>query len=126
MKIETGLPCGPQLRGGRRGALIQEDCFFWHYDPKGCVLIWKRGANMCRCLNMKIWYPILLVLLWDWLREAKNWFVIKPSRQRWNRHINKKLLQSHIPYMQKFTSCVWSNHVFNLHLPFYVESVRQK
>lgn len=28
MEIETGLLCGPQLRGGRRGALIQEDCLF--------------------------------------------------------------------------------------------------
>ena len=28
MEIETGLPCGPQLKGGRRGALIQEDCLF--------------------------------------------------------------------------------------------------
>ena len=28
MEIETGLPCGPQPRGGRRGALIQEDCLF--------------------------------------------------------------------------------------------------
>ena len=28
MEIDTGLPCGPQLRGGRRGALIQEDCLF--------------------------------------------------------------------------------------------------
>lgn len=28
MEIDTGLPGGPQLRGGRRGALIQEDCLF--------------------------------------------------------------------------------------------------
>ena len=28
MQIETGLLCGPQLRGGGRGALIQEDCLF--------------------------------------------------------------------------------------------------
>ena len=28
MEKDTGLPGGPQLRGGRRGALIQEDYLF--------------------------------------------------------------------------------------------------
>ena len=82
---------------------------------------------MCRWLNMKIWYPILLVLHFEIGLERLTidlWSNL-PNRGE-NRHINKKWLQSHIPYMQKFIGCVRSDHVFNLHSPFYVESVRQK
>lgn len=46
MKIETGLPCGPQLRGGRRGALIQEDCLFDIMTQK-VVCLFGRGVQIC-------------------------------------------------------------------------------
>ena len=41
--------------------------------------------------------------LWDWLREANNWFVIKPCRQRWK--------QTH---QQEITSKPHSLHAKNL------------
>lgn len=46
MKIETGLPCGPQLGGGRRGALIQEDCLFDIMTQK-VVCLFGRGVQIC-------------------------------------------------------------------------------
>ena len=46
MKIETGLPRGPQLRGGRRGALIQEDCLFDIMTQK-VVCLFGRGVQIC-------------------------------------------------------------------------------
>ena len=46
MEIDTGLPCGPQLRGGRRGALIQEDCLFDIMTQK-VVCLFGRGVQIC-------------------------------------------------------------------------------
>ena len=46
MEIETGLPCGPQLKGGRRGALIQEDCLFDIMTQK-VVCLFGRGVQIC-------------------------------------------------------------------------------
>lgn len=46
MEIETGLPRGPQLRGGRRGALIQEDCLFDIMTQK-VVCLFGRGVQIC-------------------------------------------------------------------------------
>ena len=92
----------PSAQGREEGGTYSRGLLVWHYDPKGCVLIWKRGANMCRCLNMEIWYPILLVLPFEIGLERLTidlWSNLADRDE--NRHINKKLLQSHIPYMQK-------------------------
>ena len=51
---------------------------------------------------MEIWYPILLVLPFEIGLERLTidlWSNLADRDE--NRHINKKLLQSHIPYMQK-------------------------
>ena len=46
MEIDTGLPGGPQLRGGKRGAIIQEDCFFDIMTQK-VVCLFGRGVQIC-------------------------------------------------------------------------------
>ena len=79
------------------------------FKRTACLTLWPKrlcahlegGCKYeCRCLNMEIWYPILLVLLFEIGLERLKidlWSNL-PDRGE-NRHINKKLLQSHIPYM---------------------------